>query len=103
MNKIKETEFDAKKHVKEYKRKCNQCEKVWHSLANREKELKSQIRSSGCSESLSACTCSHPGIIAANQSRHTRQTTEEILNKLSLCPECGSQDYSEEVLVYEKK
>ena len=101
--KILESEFDPEKHVKEYKRKCNQCSKVWHSLASREEELKKQIKSSGCSESLSACTCSQPGIIAANQSKHTRQTTEEILHKLHLCPECSSQNYSEEVLIYEQK
>ncbi|MBT4151092.1 hypothetical protein HOE52_03955 [Candidatus Woesearchaeota archaeon] len=40
--KISESEFDKKKHVKESKRKCNQCGKVWHSLSDREKQMKTQ-------------------------------------------------------------
>jgi len=97
--KIPEEDYDVKKHIKEYKRKCNECGKMWHSLVSRETEIQKQIRSSGLVGAGMAC--GSPSTSA--QSIRTGQEQQNVLSKLRKCPKCGSANYKEEVIIYEKK
>lgn len=98
--KILEQEFDPKKHVKEYKRKCNECGKVWHSLASREKEIGGDINLNNCVQGSQAC---NGNMGAATQSKRNVESQKDLLDKLKKCPNCGSRNYTEEVIIYEKK
>ena len=97
--KDKKSTFDPKKHVKEYKRKCKQCGKVWHSLEAREKEIERSIKSSGCIGAATAC--GSPSTSA--QSMRSGQARQDTLSKLRSCQKCGSANYTEETIIYEKK
>lgn len=91
--------------VKEYKRTCTKCGKIWHSLASRESALKmNQV--SGVLGSLSGCmqSCGTCGMCGgATQAQHNRNVDANTseLNRLRSCPECGSTAYVEEEIVYE--
>lgn len=103
--KIEETGFDSEIHIKEYKRKCNQCHKVWHTLASREEEIEKRIRSASGETFVNECdTCgSAQGIGNRAQINRNRDQNKSELDKLKQCPSCGSHDYKEEVLIYGKK
>ena len=96
--KISKENFDPKKHVKEYKRKCNECGKVWHSLALREKEISKEV---GCNQWNAIANCCNPS--AQLQAKRNVDANQTELDKLRKCPNCASQNYHEEVLIYEKK
>lgn len=96
--KITEEEFNSSIHVKEYKRKCNQCGKVWHSLASREKKIKGDIKTDNFQVCANPC---HPS--AQLQARRNVEASQSQLEKIKSCPKCGSQDYTEEVIIYEKQ
>ena len=100
VKKISESDFNSKFHVKEYKRKCNECGKVWHSLASREKEIESAKGIANLNQAANACACNSG---SALQAQRNVNASQDSINKLRSCPECGSQNYSEEVLIYEKK
>lgn len=97
---ITEKEFNPNIHVKEYKRKCSECGKVWHSLASREKELERDKGTAALNQVSNACTCRSG---AALQAQRNVGAFRDDLDKLRKCPECGSMNYKEEVLIYEKK
>jgi uncharacterized Zn finger protein len=84
--------------VQEYRRKCNSCGKTWHSLVEREKEIERQIKYHGTQGTL-ACCYDHSAM--AQQERNQQQSMND-LEKLRSCPECGSKNYTEEVITYEK-
>ena len=98
--KISEEEFDPKKHVKEYKRKCNECGKVWYSLVSREGEIKKDIGTNACVQGATACG---GNLGAATQSKRNVESQQDLLDKLKKCPNCSSRNYKEEVIIYEKK
>lgn len=98
--KISEADFDKNKHVKEFKRKCNECGKVWHSLSEREKKIESAKGVAALNQMSNACCCNSG---AALQAQRNVGASEDSLDNLRRCPECGSQNYAEEVLIYEKK
>jgi len=100
VKKISESEFDPQKHVKEYKRKCRECGKVWHSLALREKEIEGGIKCDACVQGSTACG---GNLGAATQSKRNVDSQQDVLDKLKKCPNCGSRNYKEEVIIYEKK
>ena len=97
---ISEENFDSKLHLKEYKRKCNQCGKVWHSLESREKQIESGKKVAALGQMSNACSCNSG---AALQAQRNVGAYEDSLDKLRKCPECSSSDYNQEVLIYEKK
>ncbi|MBI4894900.1 MAG: hypothetical protein HY831_00245 [Candidatus Aenigmarchaeota archaeon] len=101
MNKMKITKdnFDPKKHVAEFKRTCNQCKKIWHSLANREKKIKDNINVNNWGV-IGNC-CGDKG--AAYQAKRNVEANQTELDKIKKCPKCSSADYKEEPLYYEKK
>ena len=86
--------------VKEYKRKCKECGKVWHSLVDREEQIhKSAISAS----TVQACTACGGALGTSAQSQRNAHSQMELLDKLRKCPKCGSTNYSEEIKTYEKK
>ena len=87
-------------HVQEYKRTCNECGKVWHSLISREKEIHKDVKSNAC---IQACTACGGNLDAATQSKRSVESQTDLLDKLRKCPECGSRNYTEKVITYEKK
>jgi len=90
------------KQVQEYKRKCNECGKVWHSLVAREKEIKAGANVNNClSASEAANCCGDMG--AATQAGRNADAQTDLLDKLKKCPNCGSQNYEETMISYEKK
>jgi len=97
-DKIPEQEFDSSKHVKEYKRKCRECNKVWHSLASREEEVTKNIKSNAFSQ---CAFCGNPG--AQLQAKRNVEANQSELDRLKKCPQCNSGNYSEEVIIYERK
>lgn len=97
-------EFDPNKHVREYKRTCNECGKVWHSLASREERIK---KDASCSEYASLFyTCWSNDLSSrmdARKHEDKARAQRSLLYVLRRCPNCGSENYTEEVIIYEKK
>lgn len=98
--KISKEDFDLKKHIKEYKRTCNECGKVWHSLASREKQIAGDVKLNACIQGSTACG---GNMGAATQSKRNVESQKDLLDKLKKCPHCGSSNYKEEEIIYEKK
>ena len=96
MKKIDKTNFDSKKHIKEYRCKCNQCGKIWHYLESDEKRIKKQILTNACGQ----MQCCLPLQMYSNNERNK---WEQECDKLNKCPECGSGDISKEEKYYAKK
>lgn len=96
--KISKKEFNPKTHVREYKRKCNECGKIWHSLVSREKQITKDVKSNAFSQ---CAFCGNPG--AQLQAKRNVEADESELERLKKCPNCGSRNYTEEVIIYEKK
>jgi hypothetical protein len=106
INKQKETDFNPITQVKEYKRTCNECGKVWHSLASREEKIEQQKRRNSCNELTAAwgmCGGSWSALGAATQAERNEHALDEELGKLKKCPNCGSHNYKEKILIYDKK
>jgi uncharacterized protein YbaR (Trm112 family) len=94
MSAITKETFDPKTHVAEYKRVCNQCHKIWHSLASREGALQDDVANNNCS------SCGDDRQRA--QYKRNVQATQTTLSQLKSCPECGSAHYTETTLYYDK-
>jgi rubredoxin len=99
--------------ISEYRRKCKLCGKVWHSLVSREGDIKKNITGNKCLQYLtgSAWVCSSCGsmcgsplwLLGLSHSDRNVQAQETELDRLKKCPKCGSNNYIEEILYYEKK
>ncbi len=102
-------ETDTKEYVQEYKRTCNQCGKVWHSLPTREQNIKKQIESNKQQQCLSTAipiccnTSEGPYIQTYNQEKQMEHGFHSELDRLKSCPKCGSKDYKEKLIRYEKR
>jgi len=79
--------------IGEYRRKCNMCGKIWHSLASREKQITKQENCSNCEV---VANCCNPA--AQIQAKRNQQASQSEYDRLRKCPECGSQNYSEELV-----
>lgn len=90
------------KQVQEYKRTCKECGKVWHSLVSREKEIKSSVNSNSCLQVSEAMNCCGDMGAMAQAGRNVDAQTD-LLDKLKKCPNCGSKNYEETIISYEKK
>lgn len=97
VNKITKETYNPKIHVAEYKRTCNECRKVWHSLVDREKQLTTNLGVDFCG----VCgTCGSP-----HQAQYSRNfdANNSSLAQLKKCPQCGSGNYTETAIYYEKQ
>jgi len=84
--------------IQEYKRKCNECGNVWHSLVSREAEISRSISK----HKFAACAaCGDMG--AMSQAERNEDAQTDVLTKLKKCPNCSSQNYEETIISYEKK
>lgn len=83
--------------VQEYKRTCNTCGKVWHSLVSREREIESRTKIYGMQECFACCDRDARAQYSRNQ-----DSSKGELDRVRSCPDCHSTNYSEEVLTYEK-
>lgn len=99
-------DFNSKNQVKEYKRKCKECGKVWHVLASREEKLQKDLKSNQCDQMTSACGMCGGNWMALQSStqakRNEHALTDEV-TRLKHCPNCGSGNYEEKEIVYKKK
>ena len=96
--KIKEVEM-KKEYVEEYKRTCNECGKVWHSLVSREKQIGKDVRFNAF---IQAATAFGGNLGAATQSKRSVESQQDLLDKLRKCPNCSSTNYTEEIIKHEK-
>ena len=90
--------LDPEKQVTEYKRTCNECGKTWHSLSKREKEVAKNIKSTKSTQCCTMCDAR-----ARNESQAKLNTYQNELERLKKCPQCGSGNFKEELIVYDKK
>lgn len=96
------SQTDAKSAT-EFRRTCNACGKVWHSLKSRERKLGAKATCSNCT----ACggwagMCGgdwSAGGMASQQERNADAVRSE-LDRLRACPNCGSTSYREEVVTH---
>lgn len=82
--------------VQEYKRTCNACGKVWHSLASREAELNNR-RIMNATQVAAGC-CS-PAV--GSQGMATGTLIDNEMERLKTCPECGSSSHGLEIVDYD--
>jgi hypothetical protein len=85
--------------IKEFKRKCNECGKMWHSLASREVQIEHAAKMGKTQSCLTACGDAQ----ASAQYERTQHANEDLLDKLKKCPECGSSNYDEKLISHAKK
>ena len=83
--------------VKEYKRTCKECGKVWHSLVSREQQVITELENNFSNGLCSACCCQD-----GSQYIRNKEANESELNPLKKCPECQSSNYNEEIITFEK-
>lgn len=83
--------------IQEFKRTCNACGKVWHSLVSREEQLKKNAEANAWQICAGCC---NPG--TASQGIGTGQIIENEQTRLKQCPECGSASYTEEIVTYDE-
>lgn len=97
-NEVSKESFNPKLHIGEYKRTCNECGRVWHSLVEREGQISKKMKSNACLMCGNTCSGSEFG-------QHSRNfdANENSLTLLKKCPQCGSGNYTETVIYYEKK
>jgi rubrerythrin len=86
--------------VTEYKRKCNQCGKVWHSLVGTERRLN---RRTILDSLVSVGTALTGNLGASTQSSRNADAQIERIENVRKCPNCGSSDYKEEIITFQKK
>lgn len=91
--------------VVEYKRTCNQCGKVWHVLAEREKYLEREKKFNNCNMCASAFSTAGGDSNSWGtwtQTQRNEHALESEMNRLKQCPNCMSSDYTETRIEYEK-
>ncbi len=81
--------------AQEYRRTCGHCGKVWHSLVAREAEIE-MVKQQAAFDTIgrtALCCC-------ADNSQNVRNMDagSDALTKLRQCPECGSSNYSEQLV-----
>ena len=106
--------YNPFKHVKEFRRTCTACGKVWHSLASRERELACGQCQGICGQCNSSCAmCGNLGkkgqatywsaAGAGAQEKRNTDAVETELKRLKTCPACGSSKYREELLLHDRR
>ena len=92
--------------IQEYKRTCRNCRKVWHSLVSRENQLSilatsSKLSTCGSQMQSASCCFMCGGSKTAQYERNVVAVDSE-LDRLKSCPECGSKNYSEDLMTYDR-
>lgn len=100
-----QSDTPKKNVVIEYKRTCNQCGKVWHVLAEREKYLEKEKRFNNCNMCATAIGTADGNVgswMAWTQTKRNEHALENETTRLKQCPNCMSSDYTETKIEYEK-
>lgn len=79
----------------EYRRTCQKCGKVWHSLMSREAKIKADQEKYKEQAFCYSATC-NPDV--SSQLKRNKDSMESELDRLQKCPECSSTDYKEEIV-----
>jgi hypothetical protein len=86
----------------EYRRVCQVCGKVWHSLVSRETQIISNQKSNqmlACGGAMQSCgTCGSVGSGTQAQGTRNVEANQSELQRLRSCPQCSSANYKEEVI-----
>jgi len=90
--------FDPAMQVSEYKRTCNECGKSWHSLSKRETEVAKNIKKVKSTQCCNMCDAN-----ARKNAESKLNTYQDELERLKKCPQCGSGNFKEDLIVYDKK
>lgn len=80
----------------EYKRTCLICGKIWYSSVAQEKDIKSRSRMDGIQSALNSIL-DHS---ATAQYQKNLQDGKNSLTSLRSCPDCHSQNYTEEIIEF---
>ena len=84
--------YRGSSRTREYRRTCQRCGTVWHSLVSREKKVKQDQTCNNCQ--VVTCNPTQQKLARAN----FRQSSERELDRLRKCPNCQSSVYDEELL-----
>jgi|SRR5687767_1892798 len=79
--------------VREYRRTCRQCGKVWHSLVSRETQIKRSENAKVCNVIAQCC---NPA--AQLQASRNVDANRSEITRLRQCPICSSANYNEVIL-----
>lgn len=86
----------------EFRRTCQVCGKVWHSLVSREKQIISSQKSNSllaCGGAMQSCgSCGTIGSGTQAQGSRNVDANQSELQRLQSCPECSSANYKEELI-----
>lgn len=86
----------------EYRRTCQVCGKVWHSLISREKKVVSSQKSDlcmMCAGALQVCGGrAVSGSVTHTQASKNLSAKQSELHRLRSCPQCNSVNYKEEII-----
>lgn len=81
--------------MREFRRTCQACGKVWHSLVSREQQLKSREKQNTCFTCGTMCDPS-----AHLQAGRNLDANKSEIARLRQCPNCGSAAYIEQIITY---
>lgn len=79
--------------VAEFRRTCNSCGKVWHSLVERENQIVLRQQANAWQGMAGCCS---PNTSAT--SIGTGQVIDSELQRLRQCPDCGSANFKQEII-----
>ena len=101
-----ESQIQEYKQNQEYRRTCRNCGKIWHSLVSRENKLSFRATTTKigvCGSQMQSASCCFMcgGSKTAQLERNVDAVGSE-LNRLKSCPECGSKNYSEDLMTYDR-
>jgi len=96
-----ESKEENKGLIKEYKRKCQECGKIWHSNLKNEKHLNTTAGLNALA-GLSNIFFGNSASTTAQYTRNVNAQSSEITN-LKKCPSCGSTNYSEGIIKFKKR
>lgn len=95
-------EYEARKRS-EYRRTCQRCGKIWHSLVSREDALIRSHKNSRLGGRTTRRCGDPPSLEATLQAQRNRDASKTDLAKLRQCPDCSSSDCQEEVIELNKQ
>lgn len=87
--------------IKEFRRTCRSCGKVWHSLVEREARIQFDLKANPanqCGGFLRGCGSS----ASTMQARRNLAADESAISRLQSCPECQSVNYDEEIVEHSR-
>lgn len=96
----------SKGSLVEYRRTCQVCGKIWHSLASREEQIISNQKNDALMAvggGLQSCgTCGTCGSGTQTQATRNLNANQSDLQRLRSCPECSSANYIEQIIDHAK-